>query len=72
LEQANETIPDQLSRETKKPTMAWVFRLFHGVHVWTIRQGEKTQTLVVNLTALMKRIICYFGPSAEKIYALSG
>ncbi len=72
LEQANETIPDQLSRETKKPTMAWVFRLFHGVHVWTIHQGEKTQTLVVNLTALMKRIIGYFGPSAEKIYALSG
>ena len=72
LEQANETIPDQLSKETKKPTMAWVFRLFHGVHVWTIRQGEKTQTLVVNLTTLMKRIISYFGPSAEKIYALSG
>lgn len=72
LEQTNETIPDQLSRETQKPTMAWVFRLFHGVHVWTICQGEKTQTLVVNLTTLMKRIICYFGPSAEKIYALSG
>lgn len=72
LEQANETIPDQLSRETKKPTMAWVFRLFHGVHVWTIRQGEKTQTLVVNLTTLMKRIIRHFGSSAEKIYALSG
>lgn len=72
LEQADETIPDQLSRETKKPTMAWIFRLFHGVHVWTIRQGEQTQTLVVNLTVLMKRIIGYFGPSAEKIYALSG
>ena len=72
LEQTKKTIPDQLSRETPKPTMAWVFRLFHGVHVWTICQGEKAQTLVVNLTTLMKRIICYFGPSAEKIYALSG
>lgn len=72
LEQAHETVPDQLKKQTKKPTMAWIFRLFHGVHVWTIRQGETIQTLVVNLTPLMKRIIGYFGPSAEKIYALSG
>ena len=72
LEQADETVPDQLKKQTKKPTMAWIFRLFHGVHVWTIHQGEKTQTLVVNLTALMRRIIAYFGPSAEKIYASSG
>lgn len=72
LEQAQETVPDQLKKQTKKPTMAWVFRLFHGVHVWTIRQGEQIQTLVVNLTPLMKRIIGYFGPSAERIYALSG
>jgi len=72
LEQAKETVPDQLRKETKKPTMAWIFRLFYGVHVWTIRQGEQTQTLVVNLTSLMKRIIGYFGPSAEKIYSSSG
>lgn len=72
LEQAQETVPDQLKKQTKKPTMAWIFRLFHGVHVWTIRQGEQIQTLVVNLTPLMKRIIGYFGSSAEKIYALSG
>ena len=72
LEKANETVPDQLTKQTKQPTAAWIFRLFHGVHVWTIRQEEKTQTLVVNLTALMKRIIGYFGPSAERIYGLSG
>lgn len=72
LEKANETVPDQLKKQTKQPTAAWIFRLFHGVHVWTIRQGEEIQTLVVNLTTLMKRIIGYFGPSAEKIYSLSG
>ena len=72
LEQTNETVPDQLKKQTKKPTAACIFHLFHGVHVWTIRQGDKIQTLVVNLTTLMKRIIGYFGPSAEKIYSLSG
>lgn len=72
LEKANETVPDQLTKQTTQPTAAWIFRLFHGVHIWTIRQGEEIQTLVVNLTTLMKRIIGYFGPSAEKIYALSG
>lgn len=72
LEKVNETVPDQRTKQTKQPTAAWIFRLFHGVHVWTIRQGEEIQTLVVNLTTLMKRIIGYFGPSAEKIYSLSG
>jgi len=72
LEKVNETIPDQRMKQTKQPTAAWIFCLFHGVHVWTIRQGETVQTLVVNLTSLMKRIIRYFGPSAEKIYSLSG
>jgi len=72
FEKANETVPDERMKKTKEPTAAWIFRLFHGVHVWTIRQGETAQTLVVNLTSLMKRIIRYFGLSVEKIYSLSG
>ena len=72
LEKENESVPDQRMKKTNKPTAAWIFRLFHGIHVWTIRQGETVQTLVVNLTPLMKRIISYFGSSAEKMYSLSG
>jgi transposase len=72
LEAANETIPNQLKKPTKSPSIAWVFRLFHGVQIWIVQQNEMTQQLVVNLNSLLKRIIKYFGPNAERIYSASG
>ena len=72
LEAANETIPNQLKKPTKSPSIAWVFRLFHGVQIWIIQQNEMSQQLVVNLNGLLKRIIKYFGPNAERIYSASG
>lgn len=69
---ANATIPNQLKKPTKNPSMAWVFRLFQGVHVWIIHQQDLTQRLVVNLNSLTRRIIKYFGPDAERIYSASG
>lgn len=72
LTEANETIPDQLKNPTMKPTMAWVFRLFQGIQVWLVPHNGAISELVVNLTALTRRIIEYFGPVAESIYALSG
>lgn len=72
LAEAKETIPDQLKKPTQKPTMSWVFRLFQGIQVWLIPQGDKVQQLIVNLTALTRRIIKYFGPVAEDIYVFSG
>ena len=72
LEKANETIPDQQKKPTKTPSMAWVFRLFHGIQVWIVRQHDLNQELVVNLNSLKRRIIQYFGPEATRIYSASG
>ena len=72
LVEANDSVPDQLKNTTQKPTMAWVFRLFQGIQVWLIPSGIVVQELVVNLNAVTKRIIAYFGVMAEEIYALSG
>lgn len=72
LTEANDNIPDQLKKPTQKPTMAWVFRLFQGIQVWLIPSGNAVQELVVNLNAITKRVISYFGSTAEEIYALSG
>ncbi len=71
LSDAKETIPDQLKKPTMKPTMAWVFRLFQGIQVWLIPHCDGINELVVNLSALTRRIIGYFGPTAERIYASS-
>lgn len=72
LAEAQDTIPNQLGKPTDKPTMAWVFRIFHGIQVWVINQSSGVQELVVNLTADLRKIIRYFGPAAECIYASSG
>ena len=72
LEKANETIPDQQKKPTKTPSMAWVFRLFHGVQVWIVQQHDLNQELVVNLNSLKRRIIKYFGAEATRIYSASG
>jgi transposase len=72
LTEANDSVPDQLKNPTQKPTMSWVFRLFQGIQVWLIPSGNLVQELVVNLNAVTKRIIAYFGVTAEEIYALSG
>lgn len=72
LAEAQDTIPNQLGKSTDKPTIKWVFRMFHGVQVWRIPQPSGVQELVVNLTAVLRKIIRYFGPGAESIYASSG
>jgi transposase len=70
LKKANETIPDQRKKPTQKPTMTWVYRLFHGVGVVLLNFESGTQTVVANLTEVTKRIVRYFGAYAEVIYGL--
>ncbi|HVA99345.1 MAG TPA: IS1634 family transposase [Bacteroidia bacterium] len=71
LEKSNETVPDQLKKPTKKPTMSWIFRMFHGVHLLSIKFTEYTQQLVINLTETTIRIVGFFGARAQYIYGLS-
>jgi transposase len=70
LEKANETIPNQLDKETKTPSMQWVYRLFHGVHVLKIETKELSQEPVINLNPLLERIVKMFGTRAMEIYDL--
>lgn len=71
LERSGETIPNQLKKPTKTPSMAWVCRLFHGVQVLHIQLPTMTQCLVINLTEITRKIIRLFGKQAEYIYGLA-
>jgi transposase len=71
LQMADDTIPNQLKKETNKPTMKWVYRLFHGIQVLTIQLKEATQEIVINLNEVTKKIIHYFGGKAMQIYGLT-
>jgi transposase len=71
LAAAEDTIPTQTKKETCKPSMKWVYRLFQGVQVITLTIQEVTQEIVINLKAVQKKIIRYFGVRAMEIYGIT-
>lgn len=70
LKASDKTVPNQKGQDIKNPTMKWIYRLFHGVQLLHIEVGSRSQKLVINLNALLKRIISYFGSKAQIIYNL--
>jgi len=72
LEAADDTIPNQLNKPTKKPTLKRVFKLFHGIQVLTIKVGDHLQELVINMNDVTRKIAKHFGNRAMEIYCPSG
>ena len=69
LEQAKASIPDQLGKSTRTPTMRWVFQLFEGVHLLIRKTSEGKEELILNMNPLRRHILSILGPPFEKIYA---
>ena len=67
LNKHTDTLPSQSGKQTEKPSMKWIYRLFHGVHVLKIK-GPALKTLVLNINDLLRKIIRYFGQGACRIY----
>jgi transposase len=71
LADAQDTIVSQTKKETSKPSMKWVYRLFHGVQVITLTIEGMTQEIVISLKEVQKKIIRYFGQRAMEIYGIT-
>lgn len=70
LKKGDETIPDQRKKPTQKPSMAWVYRMFHGVQWVHVQISGTVFQTISNLTELKKKIIRFFGKRAEYIYGI--
>jgi len=74
LQKSNQTLPNQLGKETQRPTLRWVFQCFMAVH-YVLLDGIKQ---VVNLTAVRLwrafrhrfRILQFFGSACRRYYLL--
>ena len=66
LEENDETLPNQVGKPIKNPTLKWIFQIMEGVAIITIL----TEKIIVNLNELRCKIINLFGPTARKIYGL--
>jgi transposase len=68
LQKNNETIPSQTKKPTSTPSLRWVYFLFRVVNELSVTIGDEVQKLVVNLNAVLRKIIRHFGPRASAIY----
>lgn len=69
LSAQNETIPDQLGKQTATPTLRWVFQLMEGVILVVEDEVDSViRSLFFNLNSLRLKIIRLFGPLACEIY----
>jgi transposase len=74
LEENNETLPGPENRPVKNPTFSTAARIFHGVSVVKIvldHSKNLIKELVSNVSALLKRIVSYFGEKALFIYGVT-
>lgn len=72
LEENNETLPNQVGKLVKNPTLRWIFRLLQGISVVDIIVDNKIiQQFVSNLNQVKCQIIRYFGPIAMEIYGVT-
>nr|WP_166156813.1 IS1634 family transposase [Neochlamydia sp. AcF84]NGY95419.1 hypothetical protein [Neochlamydia sp. AcF84] len=69
LEKLSTSIPNQLGKPTKTPTMRWIFQVFEGVHLLIKRTPEGIKELILNLNPNMKHILQVLGPPFQKLYA---
>lgn len=66
LQQTNQTLPNQLGKDTQRPTLRWVFQCFMAVH-YVVLNGVKQ---VVNLTDVRRRILQFLGSTCRQYYLL--
>jgi transposase len=55
-----ETIPNQLGKEIKNPTVRWIFQIMEGIGIIRFFDGSLCKTIkemITNLNALRKKII---------------
>jgi transposase len=67
LDNAKQTVENQVGKSTAKPTLRWMFQCLMSIHLLTV-EGDKH---VTNLTTERLWILQFFGAPCRKYYLLS-
>jgi len=73
LAQQDMTLPNQLGKEVKNPTMRWIFQIMEGIGIVRFYEGtvkRLTKEVITNLTGLRKKEIALLGAMASDMYGL--
>jgi transposase len=71
LNDAKETIPNQINQPTQIPTLRWVFQLLDGINRVTVCIGEEIHQIWQGITELRRKILLLFGKKVMNIYQIS-
>jgi len=71
LKEHDETLPNQIGKQTQQPTLRWLFQLLDNINVVYVMVDGKKQCYLQGMCELKRKIIRYFGEQVRNIY-LSG
>ena len=66
LQQADQTLPNQLGKGTQRPTLRWIFQCFMAIHLVTLNGVQQ----IVNLTDQRRHVLQFLGAPCRKYYLL--
>jgi transposase len=68
LEEAGETVLNQLGKPTKRPTLKWIFQKFRGINEVVVNIGKAIHRQVTDIDEEQTKIIKLIGPECEMYY----
>ena len=74
LKETDDTLPNQLGKEVKNPTVRWIFQIMEGIGLVRFFQDDLSTPIkecICNLNILRKKIIRLFGDIACWMYGLN-
>jgi len=73
LKEKDDTLPNQLGKGVKNPTLRWIFQIMEGIGIVQFFEEnicDPIKEVITNLNNLRKKIIHYFGQTACIMYGL--
>jgi len=73
LKEQNETLPNQLGKKVRNPTMRWVFQMMDSIEIVMFFEEhlhKPIKELITNLNDLRKKIIFLMGETISQMYGL--
>jgi transposase len=70
LARQNETIPNQISQPTSRPTLRWVFQVLEGIERVRLTVDDQVRDLITDLNEVKTKSLRLFGEQVCHVYQL--
>ena len=71
LGRQHDTLPNQITQPTERPTVRWVFQLLEGIHRVRVTVQDQVHDLMEGLTEVQIKILRLFGEEVCQLYQIS-